>query len=145
MELQQLLQMQYADNIRNTGDSGSAISLAATTVIARCVGAGDEKQVRFYNRLLLKNQIMFLIVFCGAFWFGLPAILPLYHLSGQTAVLATKMIFSSYTWSNCYLAADFRAAFFHAGGRGREVCYGNRLSQCLFSDWELHICFATTL
>ena len=32
---------------------GSAISLAATTVIARCVGAGDEKQVRFYNRLLL--------------------------------------------------------------------------------------------
>ena len=33
-----------------------------------------------------------LIVFCGAFWFGLPAILPLYHLSGQTAVLATKMV-----------------------------------------------------
>ena len=71
---------------------GSAISLAATTVIARCVGAGDEKQVRFYNRLLLGISYVSMIVFCGVFWFGLPAILPLYHLSGQTAVLATKMI-----------------------------------------------------
>lgn len=33
-----------------------------------------------------------MIVFCGVFWFGFPAILPLYHLSEQTAVLATKMI-----------------------------------------------------
>lgn len=71
---------------------GSAISLAATTVIARCVGAGDEKQVRFYNRLLLGISYITMIVFCGAFWFGLPAILPLYHLSGQTAVLTTKMV-----------------------------------------------------
>lgn len=71
---------------------GSAISLAATTVIARCVGAGDEKQVRFYNRLLLGISYIIMIVFCGAFWFGLPAILPLYHLSGQTAVLTTKMV-----------------------------------------------------
>lgn len=71
---------------------GSAISLAATTVIARCVGAGDEKQVRFYNRLLLGISYIAMIVFCGAFWFGLPAILPLYHLSGQTAVLTTKMV-----------------------------------------------------
>lgn len=71
---------------------GSAISLAATTVIARCVGAGDEKQVRFYNRLLLGISYIAMVVFCGAFWFGLPAILPLYHLSGQTAVLTTKMV-----------------------------------------------------
>ena len=71
---------------------GSAISLAATTVIARCVGAGDEKQVRFYNRLLLGISYVSMIVFCGVFWFGFPAILPLYHLSEQTAVLATKMI-----------------------------------------------------
>lgn len=71
---------------------GSAISLAATTVIARCVGAGDEKQVRFYNRLLLGISYVSMIVFCGVFWFGFSAILPLYHLSEQTAVLATKMI-----------------------------------------------------
>lgn len=71
---------------------GSAISLAATTVIARCVGAGDEKQVRFYNRLLLGISYVSMIVFCGVFWFGFPTILPLYHLSEQTAVLATKMI-----------------------------------------------------
>ena len=71
---------------------GSAISLAATTVIARCVGAGDEKQVRFYNRLLLGISYVSMFVFCGVFWFGFPDILPLYHLSEQTAVLATKMI-----------------------------------------------------
>ena len=32
---------------------GSAIALGITTVISRCVGAGDYKQARYYNRKLL--------------------------------------------------------------------------------------------
>ena len=32
---------------------GMAISLAVTTVIARCVGAGDYEQVKYYNRKLM--------------------------------------------------------------------------------------------
>ncbi|MDE5577056.1 MAG: MATE family efflux transporter, partial [Oscillospiraceae bacterium] len=32
---------------------GSAMQLAATTVIARCIGAGDTTQAKYYNRLML--------------------------------------------------------------------------------------------
>lgn len=71
---------------------GSAISLAATTVIARCIGAGDEKQVRYYNRLLLCISYVAMFLFCIAFWFGLPTILKWYHLSAQTTQLTTKMV-----------------------------------------------------
>lgn len=71
---------------------GSAVSLAATTVIARCVGAGDEKQVRYYNRLLLCTTYAVLIVFCGIFWFALPVILRWYHLSAETALLTQQMV-----------------------------------------------------
>lgn len=71
---------------------GSAISLAATTVIARCVGAGDEKQVHYYNRLLLGITYGILIVFCAAFWLALPMILGWYHLSAETTILTTQMV-----------------------------------------------------
>lgn len=71
---------------------GSAISLAATTVIARCVGAGDETQTRYYNRLLLSITYAVLIIFCGAFWLALPTVLQWYHLSAETALLTTQMV-----------------------------------------------------
>lgn len=71
---------------------GSAISLAATTVIARCVGAGDEKQTKYYNRLLLKITYVAMLLFCGAFWFALPVILRWYHLLEGTARLTTQMV-----------------------------------------------------
>lgn len=71
---------------------GTAVSLAATTVIARCIGAGDEKQTRYYNHLLLGIAYVALILFCGAFWFALPTILQWYHLSAETAQLTTQMV-----------------------------------------------------
>lgn len=71
---------------------GSAVALAATTVIARCTGAGDEKQVQFYNRLLIGITYGAMIIFCGVFWFALPVILQWYHLTTETAVLTTQML-----------------------------------------------------
>lgn len=71
---------------------GSAISLASTTVIARCVGAGDEKQVQYYNRLLLTITYVVLILFCGISWLALPTVLKWYHLSEETARLTTQMV-----------------------------------------------------
>lgn len=71
---------------------GSAISLAATTVIARCVGAGDEVQTRRYNRLLLTAAYAVMVVFCGVFCFGMPVILEWYHLSAETAALTMQMV-----------------------------------------------------
>lgn len=71
---------------------GSAISLAATTVIARCVGARDEEQTRSYNRILIMATYMALFVFCGVFWLLLPTVLSWYQLSAETALLTTRMV-----------------------------------------------------
>lgn len=71
---------------------GSAISMAAITVIARCIGAGDEEQVRYYNRLLLGITYAVLIAFCGVLWLALPIILSWYHLTDETALLTQQMV-----------------------------------------------------
>lgn len=67
---------------------GTAMQLTATTVIARCIGAGDLDQAKYYNRLLLKMSYAALFLFCGAMWFSLPVILKWYNLSQATAELA---------------------------------------------------------
>ncbi len=71
---------------------GSAISMAATTVIARCIGAGDENQARYYNRVLLLSTYAILIPFCAAFWLALPMILSWYDLSAEAVQLAAHMV-----------------------------------------------------
>ena len=71
---------------------GTAVSMAAIPVIARCVGAGDEKQMRYYNRLMLAISYAVLFVFCGALWLALPLILPWYGLTAQTAMLTRQMV-----------------------------------------------------
>ncbi|MGN0775652.1 MAG: MATE family efflux transporter [Candidatus Ventricola sp.] len=71
---------------------GTAISLAATTVIARCIGAGDEGQARFYNKALLLVTYAVLMVFSAAILAALPVILKWYSLSEETAALAVQMV-----------------------------------------------------
>ena len=71
---------------------GTAISLAATTIISRCIGAHDDKQVHYYNRLLLILTYITVFAFCGLFLLGLPTILSWYHLSIQTVHLTTQMV-----------------------------------------------------
>lgn len=71
---------------------GSAISMAATTVIARCIGADDEPQTRYYNRLLILLSYLVLFLFCGVFWLAMPAILSWYHLSAATTILTGQMV-----------------------------------------------------
>ncbi len=71
---------------------GSAMQLAAITVIARCIGAKDEKQAKYYNRVLLILSYAALFVFCGVMWIALPVILKWYHLSQTTAELTSQMV-----------------------------------------------------
>lgn len=71
---------------------GTAMQLAATTVVARCIGAKDEQQARYYNRVLLLLSYTALFVFCGLMWLALPVILNWYHLSRATAELTSQMV-----------------------------------------------------
>ena len=95
---------------------GSSMQLAATTVIARCIGAKDVKQAQYYNRVLLVLSYIALFVFCGGMWLALPVILKWYHLSQATAGLTSQMVFvhtagAVLIWSLTFvLPASMRAA-----------------------------------
>lgn len=71
---------------------GKSMELACTTVIARCVGAKDEKQTRFYNKVILALAYGFMAVISALLCLFLPRILGLYHLSGEAYNLTSRMV-----------------------------------------------------
>ena len=71
---------------------GLSINMAITTVISRCVGAGDYKQVKYYHR-----KILFIIygvtIFINLVMYVLsPSILNVYHLSEETRQITWAII-----------------------------------------------------
>lgn len=70
---------------------GNAMGMAETTVIARCVGANEEGQTRYYNRILMMVSYLCMFIVCMAVVLLLPWTLKLYHLTPETAALATEM------------------------------------------------------
>lgn len=71
---------------------GLAISLAITTVVARCAGKQNYAQAKYYNRLLLFATYGALFLMGWGIYFALPLLLPLYNLSPQAAALAQQML-----------------------------------------------------
>ncbi len=71
---------------------GQAMNLAMITVIGRCVGANDEKQVRYYTRHLLKITYISTFILNSIVLLSLNAILSIYGLSEETTRLAWKLI-----------------------------------------------------
>lgn len=71
---------------------GMAIALGVTTVIARCVGAGDYEQVKYYTKKLLGITYVSLLVTNGIIVIVLPWILKAYNLSELTAATTTKIV-----------------------------------------------------
>ena len=72
---------------------GQAMNLAMITVIGRCVGANDEKQVRFYTGHLLKITYISTFILNSIVLLSLHGILSIYGLSKETTDLAYKLIF----------------------------------------------------
>ncbi len=72
---------------------GMAINLAVTTVIARCVGAGDYEQVKYYNKKLLLITHVGTAVMAFSVFAVLPLILKAYHLSDVTAEATRQIIY----------------------------------------------------
>ena len=82
---------------------GMAISLAVTTVISRCVGAGDYEQAKYYTRKLLKITYCCMAVTVALIFAVLPLIMKVYNLSaGCSAILVWPIAFN--------LPAVFRAS-----------------------------------
>ncbi|MBQ9065465.1 MAG: MATE family efflux transporter [Blautia sp.] len=91
--------MQIAANgVANNLDSvgciiGQAMNLAIITVIGRCVGANDEKQVRYYTVHLLKITYVSTFLLNAPVLLGLRWILSIYGLSSETTALAARLVF----------------------------------------------------
>lgn len=95
---------------------GMAISLAVTTVIARCVGAGDYEQVKYYTKKLIAISYVCMWLTNAIIFIGLPYILKAYQLSELTAQTTEKiLLFHAVScmiiWPISFtLPATFRAA-----------------------------------
>lgn len=71
---------------------GMSINLAVTTVIARCVGAGDYDQAEYYTKKLLKLIYGAMLAVNAAVYLLLPLILRTYNLTDQTAQTARDIL-----------------------------------------------------
>ncbi len=86
-----------ANGVANNLDSmgciiGQAISLAMITVIGQCVGAQDEKQIRYYTKKLLLIAYTATAVLNTIILLCLNPILSLYGLSSETTRLAYILV-----------------------------------------------------
>ncbi|MDO4288559.1 MAG: MATE family efflux transporter [Eubacterium sp.] len=70
---------------------GSAIQLAAIPIIARCVGAEDYAQAKYYNRKLLAISYLSVLGWSLGMVCALPAILSFYQLSESTHHLVVTL------------------------------------------------------
>lgn len=86
-----------ANGVANSLDSvgcitGQAMNLAFITVIGRCVGAGDEKQIRYYVRKLLIWSYAMQAVCCLVTLIFIEPIVSLYGLSEATSQLSCTLV-----------------------------------------------------
>lgn len=95
---------------------GMAISLAVTTVISRCVGAGDYEQVSYYTKKLNIITYVCMGITNAIIYFALPLIMTAYNLTPKTAMVTEQiLIFHSFGcmifWPIAFtLPATLRAA-----------------------------------
>ena len=71
---------------------GQAMNLAMISVIGRCAGAGDEKQIRYYTKKLLGITYLFTAIVNTTILLLLNNILNIYSLSPETARLAYILV-----------------------------------------------------
>ena len=86
-----------ANGVANSLDSmgcivGQAMSLAMMTVIGRCVGAGEEGQVRYYTKKLLGETYFYTAVINSIILLLLPWILQIYGLGEETTRLSYILV-----------------------------------------------------
>lgn len=86
-----------ANGVANSLDSmgcigGQAMNLAMIAVIGRCVGAGDEKQIRYYTKKLILIAYGLTLLCSGSILVFLKPILTLYGLSAETTSLAFTLV-----------------------------------------------------
>ena len=82
-----------ANGVANSLDSmGCIVGQAMSTVIGRCVGAGEEGQVRYYTKKLLGETYFYTAVINSIILLLLPWILQIYGLGEETTRLSYILV-----------------------------------------------------
>ena len=112
---------------------GMAISLAVTTVIARCVGAGDYEQVKYYNRKLMEITYVCMAATVFFIFSILPLIIKAYNLSDVTARATEQIIhFHGISAILIWPISFTLPATFRASGDAKACMYISILSMWIF-------------
>lgn len=112
---------------------GMSITLAVTTVISQCVGAGDYEQVKYYNRKLLVIIHVGMMISVGLVFLSLPWVIRAYHLSNMTAEAAKQIIYFHGICTIFFWPASFSLpATFRAAGDARACMIISILSMWIF-------------
>ncbi len=72
---------------------GVAVSLAATTIVGQCLGAGEKDQAKYYVTYLIKIAIVFISSFVLIILLFLNPIISLYNLSQAATEIARNVCF----------------------------------------------------
>lgn len=120
---------------------GMAISLAVTTVVARCVGAGDYAQVKYYTKKLLIITYISMVFSNAIIYFALPIIVKGYQLSELTAETVIQiLIFHSISCMIIWPISFTLPSVFRAAGDAK-VC----MIISIISMWVFRIAFSYIL
>ena len=120
---------------------GNAMGLAMITIVGQCVGANDERQMRYYTKKLMFIAYGAMIVLNIFILFGLNGIVWLYHLEPDTAALAKQLMichgaFCMLIWPASFVLPNaLRAA--------NDVKFTMIIS--MFSMWTFRIMFSHVL
>lgn len=112
---------------------GMSVTFAVTTVIARCVGAGDYEQVKYYHKKLMTVAYVSMAVTVTVIYLLLPVILNAYHLSEITEKITRQIInlhgiCAIFIWP----ASFVMPATFRASGDVKACMYISILSMWIF-------------
>jgi len=72
---------------------GLAISMASTTIIGQCLGAGEKKQARYYSKKLLSISVLTISIFATVLIIFRNPIISLYNLTQTASSLASSVSF----------------------------------------------------
>ena len=70
----------------------TSINLAIVTVVGQCIGANEQEQAKYYTKKMMKISYIATTLLSILVWIGLPLLLDLYDMSGETYHLAYNLI-----------------------------------------------------